>query len=180
MMTLTRPLLASHVQLDTLQWRANPDRARHARWGSTRLQQLMYAPTARLGLPMTTLNHKHLAWGAWPASTQRLVMMVRVLRVVWVASDLRPVVLALQFVKHVKPASTAPKARACVRFVHLARQTKTPMHRHHAHRAPREHTLAVARPRATSVLLVRSTATRMRPRRARHAWQVSTGRLALR
>ena len=42
-------------------------------------------------------------------------MMVRVLRVVWVASDLQPVALALQFVKHVKPASTAPKARACVR-----------------------------------------------------------------
>ena len=104
MMTLTRPLLASHVQPDTLQWRANPDRARPARWGSTRLQQLIHAPTARRVLPMTTLNQAHLAWGAWPASTQRLVMQVRVLRVVWVASDLRPVVLALQFVKHVKPA----------------------------------------------------------------------------
>ena len=49
-------------------------------------------------------------------------MMVRVLRVVWVAES-RPVVLALQLV-HVKPASTAPKARACVRSAYLARQPK--------------------------------------------------------
>ena len=151
MMTLTRPLLASHVQLDTLQWRANPDRARPARWGSTLLQQLMYAPTARLGLPMTTLNHTRLAWGAWPASTQKLVMMVHVLRVVWVASDLRPVVLALQFVKHVKPASTAPKARACVRSAPPARQTKTPIRPPSVWTATLAHTLAAARRTAPSV-----------------------------
>ena len=126
-MTLTRPLLASHVQLDTLQWRANPDRATHARWGGTRLQQLMYAPTARLGLPMTTLNHTHLAWGAWPASTQKLDMMVRVLRVVKVASELRPVVLALQFVSHASLGSSPALHHRRVRSAHPARQTKTPI-----------------------------------------------------
>ena len=180
MMIRTRRLLASRVCLDMLQRRATPDRARHAWRGSTRLRRLMRAPTAQLGLQMMTRKQTHRAWDAWPVSMQSLGTTVPASPVVQVSLGLRLVALALQPVKPVKPVSTAPRDRARVSSAHLAQQTKTPMRRHRAHRAPPAHTQGVVRPHATSVLLARSTATRIRPRRALHAWQVSTGRLVQR
>ena len=67
-----------------------------------------------------------------------------------------------------------------VTSAHLAELMTTPIQPPSALSAGQAHTLVAAKQSVLSVLLVRSTVTRMRPLRARRAWQVSTGRLALR
>ena len=124
MMIRTRRLLASRVWLGMLRRRATPDRARHAWRGSTRLQRLMRAPTAQLGLQMMTRKQTHRAWDAWPVSMQSLGTTVPASPVVRVSLDLRLVVLALQSVKPVKPVSMLRVDLQCVCSVHLGAQTK--------------------------------------------------------
>ena len=147
MMTLTRPLLASDVQLDTLQWRANPDRARHARWGSTRLQRLCM--------------HQLHGWFADDDSQPHTLRGVlgRLLRG---GHDGACIACSVgRFGPSAGGSSAAvceacqsgqydSKARACVRSAPPARQTKTPIRPPSVWTATQEHTLGVVRPRAPS------------------------------
>ena len=144
---------------------------------STPLQRLLHAPTARLGLWMMTLNQTHRVWDAWLASTQKLPTAVLALAVTQVALGHRLAAQAQQYVRRVKLVSLALRAGVRVSFAHLAELTRIRIQLPSALTVVLAHTLAAARPHATSVLLVRSTATRVQLHHAQRAWVVSTGRL---
>ena len=126
-----------------------------------------------------TLNQTHHVWDAWLVSMQKLPTVALALAVVQVVLGHRLAAQAQQYVRRVKLVSLALRAGVRVSFAHLAELTRIRIQLPSALTVVLAHTLAAARPHATSVLLARSTVTATLRRRVRHAWVVSTGRLAL-
>ena len=79
----------------------------------------------------------------------------------------------------VSRVSLLPPHHRHVTSARLGKLTTTPIRLRSAWTVQQAHTLDVARQSVLFVLLARLTAMRVRPRHARHAWRVSTGRLRL-
>ena len=129
-----------------------------------------------LGRQTTIQIPRRHVFSACPASTQRSGTTVTALAVRVVASLLQLVAQRCLRVSNVSRVSTARRGHRRVRSARLAELMRTWMLRLSALSAASGRMLGVARHHVMSVLLARSTVTRMQPHRVRRAMQASTGR----
>ena len=122
-----------------------------------------------------TILRRH-ALSVCPASTQRQVTVVIASAVRVVASHRRLVAHRWVRARCVRRVSTAPRGHRRVRSAHLVELMRTWMPRLSVPSAASARMLGVGRRRVTSVLLARSTVTRMLRHHVHHAWWVSTGK----
>ena len=133
--------------------------------------------TALQARPTMTPTRPRLARPAHRVDTQRKAALATASDVRWVDLQ-RPVEGQVQpRASHASRVSLLLPHHRRVTFAHLAELMWTRIQLPSALTVMLAHTLGAARPHATSVLLARSTATRIRPRRVLRASLASIGRL---